>query len=751
MTKADNLRKDTNTLSENVFKEYLQILRNNIFVILVIFLVSVLITIAYVINAVDIYKSTTTLKILKPQGSILSNQIIPEFQDFQTDRFILNEIEVLKSYTIRERVASALLDSLKIHFENKNYYYLLNKHSITDYNKVISLQNLTNLLSSITYISQKRGLDIAEIEVESPSNYEAQLIANVYAETYLNYSIDFSRRELTTIKNFLAEEKNRKAEDLKRAESNLMEYQQKGGIIFLNEQAQKLVDLISTFDATKNTVEVEYNSKMKALNEIRNQLEGIDISVLQHIEGQLSEPYISELQRKIAELETQKEIELTIPADNKLKEKLAGEYDRKIEALKKTLEDKVSILRKGVLSRTPEEKRLISQKFFELNIETQTEKAKLASITKMLGKYEREFSSLPAHTIELARLERDRQSNEKLYLALEEKYQEALVNERAQLGNVNIIDMARFATKPSKPNRPLIIIVGSLMGLVIGISFAFLRNRLDRSIKYPEEIEAKGIALLGWIPTIIELEDICSASAEFIIANKPNSMVSEAFKALRTRVIYSKIASELRTILITSALPREGKTVVSVNLAGSFALAGKKALILDADLRKPRVHSIFESERFPGLSDYLFEKADLKDIIRESRLKDYFYITSGTIPPNPSELLGSPQMLEFIAKLKEQFDVIIVDSPPFISITDAEILSQISDGTILVVLANKTPYDAVQKVYERIFDLNSQKFLGVVLNNFSVKSTYGYYYNYYYYYSYGSEIGDLRRSKQIKR
>ncbi|MGB9695797.1 MAG: GumC family protein [Ignavibacteria bacterium] len=751
MAKVDNTRKGTQTLSENIFNEYLQILRNNVFIILIVFLVSVVITVSYVINAVDIYKSTTTLKILRPQGSILSTQIMPEFQDFQTDRFILNEIEILKSYTIRERVASTLLDSLKLNPANKNYYYLLNKHNKTDYNKIILLQNLTNLLSSITYITQKRGLDIAEIEVESPSSYEAQLIANVYAETYLNYSIDFSRRELTTIKDFLAEEKNRKAEDLKRAESNLMEYQQRGGIIFLTEQAQKLVDLISTFDATKNTVEVEYNSKMKALNEIKKQLEGIDISVLQYIEGQLSEPYITELQRKIAELEAQKEIELTIPADVKLKEKLTGDYDKKIEVLKKTLEEKVSILRKGILSRTPEEKRLISQKYFELNIETQTDKARLASISKMLGKYEREFSTLPAHTIEVARLERERKSSEKLYLALEEKYQEALVNERAQLGNVNIVDRARLATKPSKPNRPLIIVVGSLIGLVIGISFAFVRNRLDRSIKYPEEIEAKGIPLLGWIPSIAELNDTRSAEIGFIIANKPNSIASEAFKALRTRVIYSKIASELRTILITSSVPREGKTVVSVNLAGSFALAEKKVLLLDADLRKPRVHSIFGSERFPGLSDYLFEKAELKDIMRESPLKGLYYVTSGTIPPNPSELLGSTQMLEFVARLKEQFDVIIADSPPFISITDAEILSQICDGTILIVLANKTPFDAVQKVYERIVDLNPHKFLGTVLNNFSVKSAYGYYYNYYYYYYSGAEFEDLRRTKQIKR
>ena len=196
----------------NNLKEYLNIFSSNLLPIFVIFLSGAIITILYVINAVDIYKTTTSLKIVRPQGSILSAQLIPEFQDFQTDRYISNEIEILKSYTIREKVAEALLDSFKVHSNKKEFYYLVNRNpDIKD--NIVSLQNLTNTLGLIVSINQKRGLDIAEIEVQSPSSLETQLIANVYAETYLKYSVDFARRELTTMKNFLQEEKGKKIEE----------------------------------------------------------------------------------------------------------------------------------------------------------------------------------------------------------------------------------------------------------------------------------------------------------------------------------------------------------------------------------------------------------------------------------------------------------------------------------------------------------------------------------------------------------
>ena len=368
----------------------------------------------------------------------------------------------------------------------------------------------------------------------------------------------------------------------------------------------------------------------------------------------------------------------------------------------------MQVLRAGILSETRAEIRGLTDRIMNSKLISQSYSVKANLLTPVVRRYEAELSRLPSESIELAKLERDRASTEKLYLILEEKYQEALINERARLGNAIILDPGVENFGKVKPNRSLIMIVGAVIGLGLGFLYAYGRNYLDKSIKSPEELEKKDISILSWIPTIESLKDsTLSPKMNFIVTSQSKDSTSESFKALRTRIQYSKLGTKsLKSILVTSTLPTEGKTFVSVNLAGSFAITDKNVLLLDCDLRKPRVHSIFESERFPGLSDYLFARVTYEEIVRKTQLDNLSYITSGTIPPNPSELLGSKQMNEFFELLKSKFDLIVVDSPPFISVTDSEILFNVTDGTVLIAQANKTPLDAYVKTYERLKSIN---------------------------------------------
>lgn len=701
----------------------------------IITLLCVLLTIAYVLYAKDIYKSTATIKINRPQGSVLSSSLIPEFQDFITDRYISNEIEVLKSYKIREIVAENLIDTFKIDQDKSKFYYILNHGSNEDVTTLISVSSLADLLSSIVKIDQKRGLDVVDIVAESPAKYEAMLIANLYSRVYQLFSLDLSREELTNLTGYLREEKENKFKDLAKAESELEEYQKKGGLILLDAQVKNVVENISVLEAQQNAAKIELNSKEEEYNSLKKEIDRIDPTLVTFLQGKVDELYLNEIQTKIAELESRRDIEASIPSDENLKQKTLNEYNKKIEPLRQTLEEKISVMRSSLFSSTPEERRLISQKLLESEVGVQSLNAKVNTLSKMLGKYEEQFSKLPTQSIEYAKLERNRKATEKLYLILEEKYQEAKINERIKMGTVLVIAPGVIATKPSKPNRMLIIFMGTLFGIALSIAFAFARNYFDHTVKSPDEIESRGISVLSWIPTIDELKN-GSSQSEFIVANKPKSPPSEAFKALRTRIQYSKLEeTPLKTILLTSSVPSEGKTTISINLAGSLAQMEKKVLLLDCDLRKPRVHNVFEIDRFPGLSDYLFSNASLEEITRRTKLETLDVITSGTIPPNPSELLASKQMKDFLEKMKTKYDFIVIDSPPYISVTDAEILFRIADGTILVLKAGSTPSDAFYRTSEKLTNLDPHNFLGVVFNNFSFKSAYGYYYNYYYYYT----------------
>ncbi len=732
---AENSQSSTPVPQKDSLKHFITLLRRNLILISIIFLLTLAATIFYVIKAKDIYTSTTTIKITKPQGSVLSSSLVPQFNDFITDRFIANEIEVMKSYKIREGVALNLLDSVKKSNNKADYFYIYDK---TNESSPVLLSPLAfaDVLPRVVTVNQKRGLDVVDIEVQSPSKIEASAIANIYAYVYLGYSLDLSKEEVTTLRKFLEEEKENRFQDLNISEAALQDFLQRNKIVLLDQQAQKLVDQISVFEAEKNASQIEIAAKEKSYSGLTNELKTIDPSLYDYLSGKVNEPYITRLQSDIADLEVKRDIDLSIATTENDKNKVSADYNKKLALLKANLEDKVNTLKTSLFAGTPEQRREIGQKLLETGIEIQSLRSKSNTLAGLLGKYEAQFDKLPSNSIELAKLERKRKSAEKLFLILEEKYQEALVNERVKINNVVIIDPGVVASKPSKPNRPLLIIFGLFLGLGLGIGCGYIREFLDKSVKNPEELENKGVTVLSWIPSVQDFKELGALKTEFFVEKMPSSIISESFKALRTRISYSKLEAEpLKTILITSTIPSEGKTTVALNLAGSFAQAGKKVLLLDCDLRKPRIHTIFSKNKFPGISDYLFANVTLEEIIRPTSTENLSFATSGTIPPNPSELLGSNQMKDFIKLVKSKYDLIIFDSPPYLSVTDAEILFRLTDGTVLVVHANKTPIEAFMKSYGKLKAMNEHNLLGAVLNNFSYKNAYGYYYNYYYNYN----------------
>jgi len=738
---------DSNLKSSHSIRFYFNLILRNKIPIMLSLAVGLIVSYFYAYSQVDIYSSASSLRLTKPRENVLENKIFSDVEGELPERFINNEVEILKSFAIREKTAKALIDSFKVLHGQVNFSLLC--ANPMDCSQPRSVNQISSILQNNIEISQKRGLDIVSIKAESPSASESALMANCYAEAYADYSLEFNRSHLTLNRRFLETQETEKYNDLMKTEEKLTDFLRSQNIVELNAQAGSLINSISSVESQYNTALIEMQSSTKVLAQIKDELAKYDPKATQYFEGKVTDSYVAQLQQEIAKLEIQRDLALTGNEDVIKNSKSLQSTNNKIGELKRNLDDKLGTLKNDASANTPEETRALENKYFETRIENEQSNIKQGMLKNILSQYQAKFDKLPEQSIEYENLDRERRSNEKVYLMLLDKYQEALINEESTPNNVKIIDLGKVPKAPSKPNRFLIITIGILIGVVLGYSFALFRNIIDVSVKSPEELENIGISLIGWVPTFMNMTKGSRHTAteqELVLAYNSDSAPAEAFRTLRTRLQFSKLDPEpIKTILVTSSIPREGKTIISANLAASFSLSFK-VLLLDCDFRKPRLHNVFNMKRYPGLCDYLFQTVPLEEAMRKTAFENLTLMPCGTIPTNPAELIASKHMQGFLNSIKPKFDYIIIDSPPLATVTDAELLSSYVDGTVVVSLCNKTRLDLLINTIETLNKINDT-FIGVVLNNFDYQATYGSYYKYYYYY-YGSEKGKNGQSKQ---
>jgi capsular exopolysaccharide synthesis family protein len=309
-----------------------------------------------------------------------------------------------------------------------------------------------------------------------------------------------------------------------------------------------------------------------------------------------------------------------------------------------------------------------------------------------------------------------------------------------------------------------------MVGLMAGLGLAFFLNYLDNSVKGAEDVEkCAKLPALGIVPSFdpnaykkgygygygygrkTAAKAAKSESADktapdpvkppiihtidLITEVSPKSNFSESYRAIRTAILLSSTEPGSKAFIVTSPLPSEGKTATISNLAVAMAQTGKRVLLIDADLRKPRQHRIFKMKNLSGLTNYLTGSIDIKEFVKPTNIHNLFVINAGPVPPNPAELLGSAKMADFIQSVKKAFDIILIDTPPVLAVTDALVMGPNVDGVILVVWGGKTSREALKRAKERM-DLTNVKTLGVILNRINLKE-HDYYYKHHYYHYYG--------------
>jgi succinoglycan biosynthesis transport protein ExoP len=353
-----------------------------------------------------------------------------------------------------------------------------------------------------------------------------------------------------------------------------------------------------------------------------------------------------------------------------------------------------------------------------------------------------EANQLNESAIEYSVLKRDAEANRQLYQDLLQRLKEAGVSAGLRSSNIRIVDVARTPTGPIKPNVPRNIELGLLLGLACGVGLAFVLESLDTSIRTLEEISAiSSLPALGTIPLQTStngslrkrlkpasIQAETPESPSLITYARPKSEAAEAFRSLRTSILLSSYGAPPKVILVTSALPQEGKTTISANSALVLAQRGGRVLLIDADLRRPGIDRLFGFRSRGGLSTLISGGDKCEDVIIPfTDVPNLWILPAGPIPPQPAELLGSTVMKDQIARWRIEFDHVIIDTPPCLSVTDAVILSPEADRVILVARAGKTTKLALRRACELLLQVNA-RVMGIVLNALNLDSAESYYY-----------------------
>jgi succinoglycan biosynthesis transport protein ExoP len=713
-------------------RDYWKVIQKRRWTIIAFFLIVVITTAVATFTMKPIYRGTTTIQINKENPQIVDFKEIFAVNTMDMD-YYQTQYKILESRSLAKRIIqslklaehpeflpkpqtpfqkwkSNLLSSISSLFVSKN------SSSEKDSSESEKETLLINKFLKKLKIEPIRNSRLVKIHFDSNYPDLSTQASNTLAGTYIKQNLEArfiatdQAREWLTIQ----------LEDLKakveRADEALQAFGLKHDIISLEEKEnvtiQRLTELneaLTKSESERMAKEALYKQgKEKQVDSLPSILENKLIMDLKQAYIQLEAQYMKlsgtfkpeypEMVRLKSQMET-------------IQKRLNNEIDKIIASIKHDYES--SLRRESLLRQAFDQQK-----------------------SRVMGMKEK--------AIQYNILKREADTNKELYKGLLQRMKEAGVSAGITASNIQIVDQAEFPVKPYKPNKPLNLLLAAVVGLFLGIGLAFFFEYLDNTVKTTEDVEQFiRLPSFGMVPQISyerrkRLERGASSPVELITHGHPKSMLSEAYRSIRTSILLSFSEKPPKRILITSPNPEEGKTTTAINTAIALSQTGAQVLILDTDMRKPRIHKIFNEENGVGLSNFLSGHAELESIIKKTEIPNLYYIPSGPIPPNPSELIGSNLFKGMMDSLGEKFNHIIFDSPPVLGFADSIILSTSVDGIILVVLGGKTPRETLQRAKEVLYQVNA-KILGVVINRVDIRrSDYGYYYYRYHYY-YGKE------------
>ena len=565
--------------------------------------------------------------------------------------------------------------------------------------------------------------DIIEISVYGNDPIRTRDMANDLAQVYADYSKEQGLVIAAARSSFIRTALNEQGQQLAQAQDSLRRFQEHHQSSDVSAEATAILTSIYQYDEKRGELTLEQHVYQELVGKLeQTDTTDIEMRKLVGTDAVKDNRAVADLYQRWFDLErTRQQLSLTRNGKN-----------RDVQAIDSTI------------AATKTNLKMASGLYL------QSLATRISSIDTNIADLRHQAEQFPPLVAQQARLAENVHTMETGYENLLSQYQLSRIGESAETGRVRVIDAAVLPTIPVSPHRKRSVLLAVVIGIALAIAGAALLDRFDDSVQNPDEIRDRlRLPLLGSIPRVRHTP--AHDAARLVTHVEPQSLVAEAFRSLRTNLAFARAHQDLRTIVVTSAAPGDGKSTIAVNLATTFAQQGQRTLLIDADLRRAVIDRTFDIPRSPGLTEFLIGSHTLEATARETDVPNLFILPSGHFPPNPSELLGSQAMRAGLEAATKAFDMVLIDSPPVLAVTDASVLSALVDGTIIVVRLGVSAREAVSRSVAQLRVVNG-RILGAVLNAVDFRSSayhggYGYYYQRFY----GNESGDRDKRRGKRR